>query len=67
MSNSTKNEQNGGELGGIGVSEERTPLIVDDDEPFRARLGRGHGSRRVVVGAAGGIPVAGLVLSLRHL
>ena len=55
MSNSTKNEQNGGELGGIGVSEERTLLIVDDDEPFRARLSRAMESRRFVVDAAGGI------------
>tara|TARA_B100000315_G_scaffold75088_1_gene68765 strand:- start:1063 stop:1650 length:588 start_codon:yes stop_codon:yes gene_type:complete len=55
MSNSTKNEQNGGELGGIGVTEERTLLIVDDDEPFRARLSRAMESRRFVVDAAGGI------------
>ncbi|MAG97344.1 MAG: ActR/PrrA/RegA family redox response regulator transcription factor [Alphaproteobacteria bacterium] len=55
MSNSTKNEQNGGELGGIGVTEERTLLIVDDDEPFRARLSRAMESRGFVVDAAGGI------------
>ena len=59
MSNSTKNEQNGGELGGIGVTEERTLLIVDDDEPFRARLSRAMESRGFVVDAAGGITDAG--------
>ncbi len=55
MSKSTKNEQNGEELGGIGATEERTLLIVDDDEPFRARLSRAMESRGFEVSAAGGI------------
>jgi two-component system response regulator RegA len=55
MNKSGKPEQNGEDPGGIEAGEEGSLLIVDDDEPFRARLSRAMESRGFDVSAASGI------------